>query len=156
MSTINTKATKSTRRTGLSRKDDAKATAASHSNFMAGTSYDVTNPLARLRMAAASSFFGEPVYYEGRATKPTDTSPHIDELAKTLGIAPFANWAGLSSAARMEKAIDEALSFDAEGTLLEADRAEQAMATMLAQLHWWASALRKARASVPYGQFAAA
>ena len=56
MSTINTKATKSTRRTGLSRKDDAKATAASHSNFMAGTSYDVTNPLARLRMAAASSF----------------------------------------------------------------------------------------------------
>ena len=117
MSTINTKATKSTRRTGLSRKDDAKATAASHSNFMAGTSYDVTNPLARLRMAAASSFFGEPVYYEGRATKPTDTSPHIDELAKTLGIAPFADWAGLSSAARMEKAIDEALAFDAEGTL---------------------------------------
>ena len=33
--------------------------------------------------------------------------------------------------------------------LLDADRAEQAMATMLAQLHWWASALRKARASVP-------
>ena len=37
MSTINTKATKSTRRTGLSRKDDAKATAASHTNFIAGT-----------------------------------------------------------------------------------------------------------------------
>ncbi|WP_377846639.1 NADPH-dependent FMN reductase [Bosea sp. UC22_33] len=46
--------------------------------------------------------------------------------------------------------------FDAEGALLNADRAEQAMATMLAQLHWWASALRKARAEVPYGQFAAA
>ena len=59
MSTINTKATKSNRRTGLSRTQDAQATAASHSNFMAGTSYDVTNPLARLRMAAASSFFGE-------------------------------------------------------------------------------------------------
>jgi len=46
--------------------------------------------------------------------------------------------------------------FDAEGALLDADRAEQAMATMLAQLHWWASALRKARETVPYGQFAAA
>ena len=46
--------------------------------------------------------------------------------------------------------------FDAEGALLNADRAEQAMATMLAQLHWWASALRKAREEVPYGQFAAA
>jgi hypothetical protein len=30
------------------------------------------------------------------------------------------------------------------------------MATMLAQLHWWASALRTARQNVPYGQFAAA
>jgi NAD(P)H-dependent FMN reductase len=39
--------------------------------------------------------------------------------------------------------------------LLDADRPEKAMATMLAQLHWWASALRHARNSVPYGQFAA-
>lgn len=46
--------------------------------------------------------------------------------------------------------------FDAEGGLLNADRTEQAMATMLAQLHWWASALRTARRSVPYGQFAPA
>lgn len=45
--------------------------------------------------------------------------------------------------------------FDADGHLLDADRAEPAMATMLAQLHWWASALKAARNSVPYGQFAA-
>lgn len=45
--------------------------------------------------------------------------------------------------------------FDASGQLLSPDRAEKAMATMLAQLHWWASALRNARNSVPYGQFAA-
>lgn len=45
--------------------------------------------------------------------------------------------------------------FDATGQLLDANRPEQAMATMLAQLHWWASALKQARASVPYGQFAA-
>jgi NAD(P)H-dependent FMN reductase len=46
--------------------------------------------------------------------------------------------------------------FDADGRLVEADRAEKAMATMLAQLHWWASALRTARETVPYGQFAPA
>lgn len=46
--------------------------------------------------------------------------------------------------------------FDGEGQLHNADRAEQAMATMLAQLHWWASALRNARQAVPYGQFAPA
>jgi NAD(P)H-dependent FMN reductase len=45
--------------------------------------------------------------------------------------------------------------FDAAGRLLDADRPERAMATMLAQLHWWASALKQARASIPYGQFAA-
>jgi NAD(P)H-dependent FMN reductase len=44
--------------------------------------------------------------------------------------------------------------FDPAGRLLDAERPEQAMATMLAQLHWWASALKPARASVPYGQFA--
>jgi NAD(P)H-dependent FMN reductase len=45
--------------------------------------------------------------------------------------------------------------FDQTGQLLDADRPEQAMALMLAQLHWWASALREARESVPYGTFAA-
>lgn len=44
--------------------------------------------------------------------------------------------------------------FDSSGQLLNPDRAEQAMATMLAQLHWWATALRNARDTVPYGQFA--
>ncbi len=42
--------------------------------------------------------------------------------------------------------------FDASGALLEPDLAEQAMATLLAQLHWWAAALREARNTVPYGQ----
>jgi NAD(P)H-dependent FMN reductase len=45
--------------------------------------------------------------------------------------------------------------FDAEGRLRDADRAERAMAVMLAQLHWWASALKAARDHVAYGQFAA-
>ena len=45
--------------------------------------------------------------------------------------------------------------FAEHGRLRDADRAERAMATMLGQLHWWASALRTARNTVPYGQFAA-
>ncbi|MGO4674829.1 NADPH-dependent FMN reductase [Bosea sp. 2YAB26] len=45
--------------------------------------------------------------------------------------------------------------FDETGQLLDATKAEQAMATMLAQLHWWATALRDARENVPYGTFAA-
>lgn len=45
--------------------------------------------------------------------------------------------------------------FDAADQLIDAERAEQAMATMLAQLHWWASALRQMRQTVPYGTFAA-
>lgn len=45
--------------------------------------------------------------------------------------------------------------FDEAGRLADAERAERAMATTLGQLHWWASALRAARNTVPYGQFAA-
>ncbi len=37
--------------------------AGAHLNFMGGVSYDVQSPLLRLRMAASSCFFGEPMYY---------------------------------------------------------------------------------------------
>lgn len=42
--------------------------------------------------------------------------------------------------------------FDADGTLREPERANRSMATMLARLHWWASALRAARSTAPYDQ----
>jgi len=45
--------------------------------------------------------------------------------------------------------------FDEAGVLRDADAAERAMATMLAQLHWWANTLRAGREAVPYGRFAA-
>lgn len=45
--------------------------------------------------------------------------------------------------------------FDADGELLEPARANKSMATLLAQLHWWAMALRDARHAMPYGQKAA-
>jgi len=40
--------------------------------------------------------------------------------------------------------------FDGTGKLVEPVRARKSMATLLAQLHWWAVALRNARAAVPY------
>jgi NAD(P)H-dependent FMN reductase len=40
--------------------------------------------------------------------------------------------------------------FDAEGTLLSPERAHRRMEVLLAQLHWWAAALRNARHAVPY------
>lgn len=40
--------------------------------------------------------------------------------------------------------------FDDAGRLLEPERARRSMETVLARLHWWAVALRNARAAIPY------
>ena len=45
--------------------------------------------------------------------------------------------------------------FDGGGELLAPDRANQSMASLLAQLHWWAVALRDARWAAPYAQVVA-
>lgn len=42
-----------------------------------------------------------------------------------------------------------------EGTLREPARAERSMQRMFAHLHWWATALHRARAQSPYGEVAA-
>jgi NAD(P)H-dependent FMN reductase len=44
--------------------------------------------------------------------------------------------------------------FDGDGILREPERAERSMAAMLRRLHWWAVALRNARAVVPYSKAA--
>jgi NAD(P)H-dependent FMN reductase len=44
--------------------------------------------------------------------------------------------------------------FDGDGILREPERAERSMAVMLRRLHWWAVALRNARAVVPYSKAA--
>jgi hypothetical protein len=98
----------------------------SHLNFMGGASYDIKNPLMRLRLAAASCFFGEPMYYfrdEDDKRNGRPTAPHrIDDrtvsyLRETLNALDPQEWRGLTPAALMEKAIDEALDYDLEGTL---------------------------------------
>ena len=40
--------------------------------------------------------------------------------------------------------------FDGTGALINPERSERAMATMLGRLRWWAAALRAARAAEPY------
>ena len=97
-----------------------RAAALAHTNFMGSVAYDVSNPLVQLRMCAASSFFGEPVYYSETESKrsTSNASRFIDVLTETLGASgKMARWSKLGAAERMEQAIDEALAFDVKGTL---------------------------------------
>lgn len=96
-----------------------------HRNWMDGISFFHADPLARLRMAAASSFFGEPQYYSSasRAPLPVATASDVlktrqrTHIRETLRAVGPEEWIGLGARAVMERAIDAALAFDAEGTL---------------------------------------
>ncbi|WP_437758785.1 TROVE domain-containing protein [Sorangium sp. So ce1389] len=119
-------------------KRQAQRDGASHLNWMGGRSYDIADPLKRLRLAASSCFFGEPMYYHRepadprpvKATKamkkaadrPCLSDAEIKRLRDTLGAVDPAAWRALSPAALIEKAIDEALAVDPEATLAEAAR----------------------------------
>lgn len=102
----------------------SKAEVRSHLNFMGGDSFDVKNPFRRLRMVAASSFFGEAKYYsqEGQVLAKSRGQKFLGEdlfkeLDKQLNsISPY-EWRSLSSKECMEKAIDECLDSDVEKTL---------------------------------------
>lgn len=92
-----------------------------HVNAMGGMSFTPLNPLAVLRMAAASCFFGEPKYY---AEDGNGASPKFDrraQLQASLQLAdPSPAFEGLYDVPRekaLETVIDAALAFDAEGTL---------------------------------------
>jgi len=97
----------------------------SHTNFDGGVSFDVTNPLNRLQMIAASCFFGEPAYYVdgGMKSKAGKINNHLtpalmDHLVNVLvGIVTPQETQGLSTVDVMEEAIDRALNADLEGTL---------------------------------------
>ncbi len=109
-------------------------TPADHLNYMAGPSWDISDPIARLRMVASSCFFGEPQYYveasseekKGRR-RPTmwnrpdgeyHLSPaiirHLDDMLNRMDPQ---EWRGLGAKERMEAAIDAALAHDVEATL---------------------------------------
>ncbi|MCX4241221.1 TROVE domain-containing protein [Paraliomyxa miuraensis] len=115
----------------LEHDDRAKANLDCHRNWMNGTSYAITDPLLRLRMAAASCFFGEPMYYHRdgadrrarrRAPAFALTDADVTRLREMLGAVDPQDWRGLSPAELIERTVDEALGHDAEATLAEAVR----------------------------------
>ena len=106
-------------------------------NWMGGPSFSLPDPIAALRLAASSAFFGEPMYYHTDAadtrkrkmTRPMHrarlSDAEIAHLRVTLGAVDPQEWRGLSPSALMERAIDAALAFDPEATLQEAVRLRQ-------------------------------
>lgn len=91
-----------------------------HKNWMAGDSYQIGNPLLNLQLAAASCFFGEPMYYHRGDESPacsTLVGRDLDYLRDSLQAIDPQEWRGLSPKQMIESAIDKALEFDAEGTL---------------------------------------
>ncbi|MDC0672894.1 TROVE domain-containing protein [Nannocystis radixulma] len=112
-------------------RDKGSTRGESHLNWMGGTSWFITDPLVRLRLAAASCFFGEPMYYQRDAV---DKRPHrrgpafaltdadVARLRETLGAVDPQEWRSRTPAELLEHCIDEALSHDPEGTLREAAR----------------------------------
>lgn len=95
-----------------------------HKNWMGGQSWDLSSPVSRLRMVAASSFFGEPQYYA--ADKGTKLKPqrgqdfqraNLDYLRSTLNAIDPVEWRSMGPTEIMESAIDEALAADFKGTL---------------------------------------
>jgi len=99
-----------------------------HLNFMSGASYDISNPLVVLRIAASSCFFGEPKFYQQDAgdKRPAKafvrpranlSLEQIDYLRTTLDAIDPQAWRSMSPSEAMESAIDDALEFDAKATL---------------------------------------
>lgn len=101
-----------------------------HLNWMGGPSFDISNPLTKLRIAASSCFFGEPQYYHKDADDSRKSRSHnssldsskLKYLRETLDAIDPQEWRKMSPTELMEKAIDEALDFSVEETLKEAVR----------------------------------
>lgn len=89
----------------------------SHVNFMAGTSFDISNPLLKLKVALSSCFFGEPSYYDSTSRLNTQ-QPDASVRACVQVLNPL--FESPQTVSDLERMIDEALSADAEGTLKEA------------------------------------
>lgn len=101
----------------------------SHKNFMGGTSFDVNDPFLRLKIVAASSFFGEPKYYDESCEKfkkkKTNRKSRGREISKEMyehlremlnEVSPY-EWRNMSPKQIMEKCIDECLDNDPRKTL---------------------------------------
>lgn len=115
-------------------KKTSKTETEKHLNWMGGASYDLSDPVTTLRIAASSCFFGEPMYYhrDKDDKRPTRfeapsrlTGRQLTYLRETLGAIDPAEWRSMTPAQMMESAIDKALDHDPERTLDEAVRLRQ-------------------------------
>lgn len=95
----------------------------SHKNYMEGNSWDLSDPFFKLRIVAASSFFGEPKYYNEDGTininvlKNFKDDDRIDYLSEMLGESLFKKQNEFQTKNEIEKIIDECLDKDIEKTL---------------------------------------
>jgi hypothetical protein len=103
----------------------------SHLNWMGGKSFDIRDPILRLRIAASSCFFGEGMYYhrDAKDTRNLKVVPpqklnqsDIEYLREVLDARDLREWRSKSPKEMMESAIDEALKKDVYETLREAIR----------------------------------
>ncbi|MBR0257035.1 MAG: TROVE domain-containing protein [Synergistaceae bacterium] len=88
-------------------------------NFMGGVSYNLS-PLETLKMISASSIFGEPQYYrDGEDSEATilDGRYGLDRLFAEYSLSVMDCFQGKTTSQVMEKAIDDALSYDFGGVL---------------------------------------
>lgn len=90
-------------------------------NFMGGVSFKPLNPVERLKMIAASSIFGEPSYYRNGSFNEKTVKDAIVKY-KCKGLFDFFDEVlglkdGETTTQIMEKAIDDALSYDFKATL---------------------------------------
>ncbi len=113
----------------LNPKSPKKIETESHKNWMGGKSFDIKDPIARLRIAASSCFFGEPQYYStdpndkrpakavGPANRSTLTDADRARLRMNLTAIDPQEWRTMTPAQAMVSAIDAALDKDPEATL---------------------------------------
>ena len=95
-----------------------------HLNWMGGPSYDINDPFFRLKIIAASSFFGEPKFYSEKdekssrkTAKSSLANREVKYLRDILGAIDLLEWRSISPEKAMEQAIDECLEKDIERTL---------------------------------------
>ena len=110
----------------VNKKKSPRVKAESHLNFMGGPGYFLSNPVKQLELAAASCFFGEPMYYHRDKAAPKvrggEAPSHLSgaqlkSLRDTLEAMDPQEWRGLNPTELMVQAIDKALDFDLEETL---------------------------------------
>jgi hypothetical protein len=95
-----------------------------HTNPQGGVSFDIKNPLIRLQVAASSCFFGEPQFYVDGSDAPKKghsvySNPSYNQSFRIEQLESLfpKEWYTLDSAQMLERAIDDALDFDARATL---------------------------------------